>query len=609
MTIFHHRTLKAATAVGTACLMAVVFLAATFALTSNRNIPNTEKEQTSIALRGNIISKDGFLMGSSREIYRAEIDLRSINKDKFELFLKLFEIYSGADKRTMEDIRKRISQKKQKSPNFVLLQNIDSKQASYLNELSKKLYVQGFFKPFTNSQGRAETRGLTITQHKEERAYMSRDAMTPAIGYTRVILDEDSKVLKNVGVKGLEKSYEDCLANVKDERVQGLKDVGGNIVLNLDSVQQRKINGCNLYTSIYLKLQKNIERMIDERNLDLKANEIIVAVMESKTGKILALASSRRYDPSNRGKDLSVLNASAIEYSYEPGSVIKPFIFMTAMRLDKLNLNERINTFGGAYKLGRFTIQDDHKFNHMSPEEILVHSSNVGMIQIAKRLGGNEIIAGLKIFHFGEKSGVDLPYEQKGELPEPKRLRDIEKSVLSYGYGLKTTFFQLLAAYNVFNNGGIYIVPRLGEKIYQNGEFREIPAKSEKILGENSSAVMKKLLVSAIEKGTGKKALTQGLQIGGKTGTARIADKGGYSSNRYNASFFGFANDQNSSYTIGVLVRNPTKAYSYYAAQSALPIFKDTIDILTEEGFLELTEEKKLESNSSADNTQETKAQ
>ena len=97
---------------------------------------------------------------------------------------------------------------------------------------------------------------------------------------------------------------------------------------------------------------------------------------------------------------------------------------------------------------------------------------------------------------------------------------------------------------------------------------------------------MQKMLINTIEKGTGKKALTQGLVLGGKTGTARIAGKGGYTSNRYNASFFGFANDANNAHTIGVLVRNPTKPYSYYAAQSALPVFKDTIDILVREGFL-----------------------
>ena len=575
-----------------AFFMAVVFmglfLLSTFFLTSKRNLPNTEKEQYNIALRGNIITKDGFVISSSKEVYRAEIDLRSINNAKLDLFLKLFQIYSNSSNETMKEIKKRLANKNPKSYNFVLLQNIDSKQASYLKELAKKLYVQGFFKAFTNSNNKVETRGLNIIEHKEDRNYMSKDSLTPVIGYTRVVLDKEYGVFKNVGVKGLEKYYDECLKALQDEKIQGFKDIGGNIVLNLDSIQQRKINGCNLYTNIILKIQKSIEKSIDQSNLDLQANEIIVGVMDSKTGKIVALASSRRYDPSNRGKDLSVLNASAIEYSYEAGSVIKPFIFTTALRLDKLKINEKINTFNGSYKLGRFTIQDDHRAKMMSPEDILVYSSNIGMIQIAKRLSNFEIVSGLKIFHFGEKSGIDLPYEQKGELPEPKKLRDIEKSVLSYGYGLKTTFIQLLAAYNVFNNDGIYITPKIGEKIFQNGEFKELNSKekTERILSKKSNEVMKNFLIAAIEKGTGRKAFTQGLILGGKTGTARIAQKGGYTGNRYNASFFGFANDSKNAYTIGVLVRNPTKAYSYYAAQSALPIFKDTVDILVREGFL-----------------------
>ncbi|ELI8785198.1 penicillin-binding protein 2 [Campylobacter coli] len=579
---------KVAFAYCMALFFMIIFLSSTFFLTSKRHIPNTEKDQYSLALRGNIITKDNFTITSSRQIYRAEIDLRSINKDKFDLFLKLFQIYSGISDDEIADIKKRIQKQKKRSYHFILSQNLDSKQASYLRDLAKKLYIQGFFKAFTNNLGKVETRGLSIIEHEEDRIYMSKDALTPAIGYTKMVLDPQSGILKNVGVKGLEKYYDDCLSPLQNEKIQGLKDIGGNIILNLNSLQQKKIDGCLLYLNISLKLQKSIEKAIDGRNEDLKANEIIVGVMDSKTGQILALASSRRYDPQNRGKDLSVLNASAIEYGYEAGSVIKPFIFTTALRLGKLKTDEVINTYGGAYKLGRFTIRDDHKMDKMTMEEVIRYSSNIGMIQIAKRLSNLEIIAGLKIFKFGEKSGIDLPYEQKGEIPNSKRLRDIEKSVLSYGYGLKTTFIQLLAAYNVFNNNGVYITPHLAEKFYQDGRFvsLEEDIKKEVILTPQAAQTMQKILIDVIEKGTGKKAITQGIIVGGKTGTARIAERQGYTSNRYNASFFGFANDTKHNYTIGVLVRNPTKPYSYYAAQSALPMFKDVVDILINEDFL-----------------------
>ncbi|EHT4554278.1 penicillin-binding protein 2 [Campylobacter coli] len=583
-----NRVSKVAFAYCMALFFMIIFLSSTFFLTSKRHIPNTEKDQYSLALRGNIITKDNFTITSSRQIYRAEIDLRSINKDKFDLFLKLFQIYSGISDDEIADIKKRIQKQKKRSYHFILSQNLDSKQASYLRDLAKKLYIQGFFKAFTNNLGKVETRGLSIIEHEEDRIYMSKDALTPAIGYTKMVLDPQSGILKNVGVKGLEKYYDDCLSPLQNEKIQGLKDIGGNIILNLNSLQQKKIDGCLLYLNISLKLQKSIEKAIDGRNEDLKANEIIVGVMDSKTGQILALASSRRYDPQNRGKDLSVLNASAIEYGYEAGSVIKPFIFTTALRLGKLKTDEVINTYGGAYKLGRFTIRDDHKMDQMTMEEVIRYSSNIGMIQIAKRLSNLEIIAGLKIFKFGEKSGIDLPYEQKGEIPNSKRLRDIEKSVLSYGYGLKTTFIQLLAAYNVFNNNGVYITPHLAEKFYQDGRFvsLEEDIKKEVILTPQSAQTMQKILIDVIEKGTGKKAITQGIIVGGKTGTARIAERQGYTSNRYNASFFGFANDTKHNYTIGVLVRNPTKPYSYYAAQSALPMFKDVVDILINEDFL-----------------------
>ncbi|EHP3401365.1 penicillin-binding protein 2 [Campylobacter coli] len=583
-----NRVSKVAFAYCMALFFMIIFLSSTFFLTSKRHIPNTEKDQYSLALRGNIITKDNFTITSSRQIYRAEIDLRSINKDKFDLFLKLFQIYSGISDDEIADIKKRIQKQKKRSYHFILSQNLDSKQASYLRDLAKKLYIQGFFKAFTNNLGKVETRGLSIIEHEEDRIYMSKDALTPAIGYTKMVLDPQSGILKNVGVKGLEKYYDDCLSPLQNEKIQGLKDIGGNIILNLNSLQQKKIDGCLLYLNISLKLQKSIEKAIDGRNEDLKANEIIVGVMDSKTGQILALASSRRYDPQNRGKDLSVLNASAIEYGYEAGSVIKPFIFTTALRLGKLKTDEVINTYGGAYKLGRFTIRDDHKMDQMTMEEVIRYSSNIGMIQIAKRLSNLEIIAGLKIFKFGEKSGIDLPYEQKGEIPNSKRLRDIEKSVLSYGYGLKTTFIQLLAAYNVFNNNGVYITPHLAEKFYQDGRFvsLEEDVKKEVILTPQAAQTMQKILIDVIEKGTGKKAITQGIIVGGKTGTARIAERQGYTSNRYNASFFGFANDTKHNYTIGVLVRNPTKPYSYYAAQSALPMFKDVIDILINEDFL-----------------------
>jgi cell division protein FtsI (penicillin-binding protein 3) len=96
---------------------------------------------------------------------------------------------------------------------------------------------------------------------------------------------------------------------------------------------------------------------------------------------------------------------------------------------------------------------------------------------------------------------------------------------------------------------------------------------------------MKKILIKTVNKGTGKKAITPGIEVGGKTGTAHIVEKGKYVS-KYNTAFMGFANDYSGhDYTIGVIVIQPKK--SQFASQTAVPVFKKAVDIMIEEGYLE----------------------
>ena len=84
-------------------------------------------------------------------------------------------------------------------------------------------------------------------------------------------------------------------------------------------------------------------------------------------------------------------------------------------------------------------------------------------------------------------------------------------------------------------------------------------------------------------RGTGTKAITPGLVIGGKTGTAHMVERGKYI-HKYNTAFMGFANDAKHKYSIGVIVREPAK--SHFASQTAVPVFKKAVDIMIEEGYL-----------------------
>ena len=189
-------------------------------------------------------------------------------------------------------------------------------------------------------------------------------------------------------------------------------------------------------------------------------------------------------------------------------------------------------------------------------------------------------------FGLSQKTGIDLPYEQTGNIPSVTALKNtINKGVLSYGYGFQATFMQILNAYSAFNNGGVIVQPRLIENLELNGKLFRLNESETKIaLSKQTADTMKQILIKVVNEGTGKKAITPGLIVGGKTGTAHIAKDGGYAK-IYNSSFFGFANDEKNSYTIGVFVRQPKRG-SYYAAQTALPVFKETVDTLIKNGYL-----------------------
>ena len=145
---------------------------------------------------------------------------------------------------------------------------------------------------------------------------------------------------------------------------------------------------------------------------------------------------------------------------------------------------------------------------------------------------------------------------------------------------------QLVKAYNVFNNQGQLINPVLTDVIIKSDQTK-LPALQEppfELLTPAVAERMKRILIKTAVEGTGKQALVKGIEVGGKTGTAQISVKGHYKQ-RYNTSFIGFANDDKHHYTIGVTVVRPKFAYRF-AAQSAAPVFRKSVEIMIQEGFL-----------------------
>jgi cell division protein FtsI (penicillin-binding protein 3) len=546
-----------------------------------RSMPSLYAEENSKAARGSIISADGFHIATTKKLYKAVVDTRYIDPKKRELFIELFSIYSGMSQKS---IKKRL---KRRNGVVVLSYNVTEIQSHYLKKLAHELRRFKVFMELKNPKtGLRSVHGLSVIESGESREYHYGKVLTPIVGYPHKLENDGFTYVK--GVKGLEKRWDNELSARQDGYSRGKRDVNSYIILNKESFTKPKIDGLDIKLTIPISFQIKIERMLDAMKNELRAKEVMIAIMNSNDGTVYTMASSNRYLPKSiKRSDYPSLNSGMIEYSFEPGSVLKPITFSLLLEKKLINPYDLVNGHNGRFKMGRKVITDEHRFDWLSAENVIVYSSNIGIAQLAQKLSGFEFYEGLQKFGFAQKSTPDLIYEKAGSIPSAQRLENqIYKATCAYGYGIRANLMQLMRAYSVFNNNGRMVYPRLVQSfINELGEEKKLePLEQTQVISSATAQRVKKILIKTVNKGTGKKAITPGLEIGGKTGTAHIVEKGKYVS-KYNTAFMGFANDKTHKYNIGVVVIQPQK--SQFASQTSVPVFKQAIEIMIEEGFLQ----------------------
>lgn len=562
----------------------IIFLSIIYVkIVTPRKIPTLQSTKIDTALRGSIFSLDGFEVASSSNLYKASINTQSIDADKKELFINLFSIYSGIPK---EQIEKKFLAK----GNVVLSYNLSNSVATNLKKLNLILLRYDVFREYENANGVVVPKqGLSIEVSGNNRAYPYKALLEPLIGYVRK--GEIDGITRVYGLKGVEKYYNEILASKQDGEIIGKRDVGFNVILDKEAIKKIRQDGFDVTLSIPLRVQHKLEEILDRAKSHYNVQEVIAGVMDSYSGRFLALATSNRFNPNALRdiKDYSFLNLSALERVYEPGSTIKPIIYAILLEKNRINPTQIINLEGGVYKLRNYTIRDSSVLDKGTPEDILLRSSNIGMVKLAASLNAKELHTALKAFGFSELSGIDLPYEKRGTIPSVRRLNieEATKATISYGYGLQTTFMQLMRSYASFSNGGFLPTPRITQYISAKDSQRynlPIPTPIQ-ILSPHVAKKIEELLIQVVQRGTGKPAFVENVIVGGKTGTAKIAKNGEYI-NQYNGSFFGFAKDSNHIYTIGVVVFESHIQNDYYGGRTAAPIFKEIVEMLIDEGYL-----------------------
>ena len=537
------------------------------------------------AIRGKIISADGYTLAYSEKHYRAEINTRSIDPKKRDLFINLFSIYSGISK---EKLKSRFINRKGKAikGRIVLCDDIDVRLASDLKSLGYKMNKMKIFRPLDKRKPHLVI-GLDIIEDKESRYFPHKNVFSPLLGYVQI--KEKKHYKAPVAIKGLERAYDSYLLPEKNGLIKGKRDVFGTVIRTGESNRVARRDGMNINLNITLDFQKDIEKIVSRMKNQVGADEILVSVMDSQTGNLLALASSERFDPANiRQQDVKALNPNFSEYLYEPGSVMKPLTLAIALDLKKVTLQDKFK-LGGTFKVNdKFTITDDNYFKYLYPRGIVIYSSNIGISKIAWKLTGKEFYDGLRRFGLGQKSGIDLSKELAGKLKAPYLLEFPTYSAnTAYGYSMFVNFMQMTKAYSVFNNDGVAVTPKIVHNLSDNYNkiYRiERDAPSIQVCSAKTANAIHKILGAVVDIGTGTAAQYDGLEIGGKTGTAHIAYKGEYIK-EYHSSFYGFANDEfGNKFTIGVLVIRPKKVY--FASQTAAPTFFKVVKKMVEYSYL-----------------------
>jgi len=572
------------------CLILLGFLISVYnTITSDRRVPSHHTTIKDRSLRGTIYSKDGYILSDSEKTYKAIVRNESIKPEKKELFIKLFSIYSGISEK---EIKKSFIDKKGriKKRNVVISKNIDTRSAMQLKSLAYKLRKLGVFRATKNRRGMRVLYGLDIIENGEIRRFPKKDLFTPIIGYVAKV--EEDNYIRPVGKKGLEQYYNEHITSKKNGYIKGKRDVLSSLIHDKNSKTVERVDGLDLHLNVSLAFQRPLEFMIDKMRKKIDAQEIIIGVMESKTGKVLGLASTSRFNPAHfKQKEVSSTNPKFTEYPYEAGSVLKPISLAIALDHHRLTPKTVFNTHNGRFKIGkRRWISDDDKFASLNATDIIVHSSNIGISQISWLLNGQEFREGLLKFGVAKPSGVDLQRDLPGSLKSRHILEhQMHRANTSYGYGMMVTFAQLFKAYSAFNNNGLAMTPALVNYLQdKEGNQYRLPPKlpNSQAINKKTAQQIHNILLEVVKRGTGVKAQYDGLEVGGKTGTAHITEKGKYV-RKYHSSFYGFANDKfGHKYTIGVLVIKAKKYHKYFASQSAVPTFRKALDILVEQQYL-----------------------
>ena len=516
----------------------------------NNNFNNSFNKIKKITpLRGNIYlrDKDGNLFLAATSYYLYDLyfyPIKSKNIDE--------EIKAILQKIKIEEseVNNLISLIKNSSRSVILKKNLTYKEKK---EIEKLRYDSVFF------------------EEKVFREYPLNDLLGTIIGFTR--FNEKTGLLE--GEYGLEKYYDEVL---KGEI--GYRD-------NFRIIKNPK-KGADLILNIDYYLQRKTTEILKSAVQEFQASGGLIIVAETKTGNILAVSELPNYDPNKffQEKDYSIF-ISRLSKNYEPGSVMKPFIYAAAFEENLIKPEDTYEDKGYVILNGWRIENFDKKGREIVDfKTALEQSLNTGSVYVAQLLGKTKFLKYIEAFRLNNKAEVDFPILEN---PNFKNLKDPGREVnfgtASFGQGIALSPLNLIQSFNVFsNNGKIIKLNFVKEIIFIDGSKKENrPQVISRVLKKESLETILPILEGVVEN-QAKKAKIKGFRIAGKTGSALIPiaketskNLAGYTEDVI-TNFIGFLPVSDPKYI--VLVRLDKPSPGFLAFGTAAPTFKKIVEFL-----------------------------
>jgi cell division protein FtsI/penicillin-binding protein 2 len=373
---------------------------------------------------------------------------------------------------------------------------------------------------------------------------------------------------ENQGLTGLEMGEESVLRGEDGER-QIVRDALGDPI-RLQTVKEAS-DGEDIQLTLDPLIQQKTEQVLGEVGETYAPKGATAIVVDPRTSQILAMANWPPVDPSDlsEASNEDLMNR-ATGFNYEPGSTFKAFTVAAALE-EKLVTPTSSFTLAPTIQVADRTIEDAEPrgTETLSVAEILAHSSNVGAVTIGLELGATRFSKWIEHFGFGRKTGVQFPGEEIGIVPKLDEYSGSTMGNLPIGQGLAVTPMQMIAGYNAIANGGMLRPPQLIKRI---GEEDVHEPKGKRVVSPAVAAEVREMLEGVLAPGgTASEVSVPGYTLAGKTGTAQVAEDGGYSETKYVASFIGFAPAQDPQLLAAVIVDQPQG--EIYGGSVAAPAF------------------------------------